>query len=363
MVKTLKETATRNSNTEILRIIAMIMIVASHYSFHGGIDFSQVHNPLNYLFLKIITLGNCGVDIFILIYGYYSVSREKINDNKAFVLWFQVFTYAVSIWLAFLLSGKYEFSLNETIRSIFPTIFSKYWFFTAYIVFFLLSPFINKLLKSLSQNEYRLFLGSMFLVWSVIPTIFNRVPAGDGFALFLVLYALGAYFKLYPQSRYNCRKCGIIMSMVSALLLMVSAVVFFWLKKFHPLFDGRETFFFHKNSVLVISLALGLLIMALNKSPQYNKPINLIASCTFGVYLLHDNDLIREYIWGNIFRVPQFADTPLLVIHCIGTVAIIFGAGVAIEITRKQTLEKLGVCFYEGIKKRIREKRIRGKKC
>ena len=131
----------RNSNVEILRIVAMLMIVASHYSHHGGIDFSQISFSINYLILKTITLGNLGVDVFVLLFGYYSVSREHVELRKVFMLWSQVFTYSFLIFLGAILLGVIDFSFSAFVKSILPTIFSKYWFFTAYIVFLLLSPY------------------------------------------------------------------------------------------------------------------------------------------------------------------------------------------------------------------------------
>lgn len=108
-------------------------------------------------------------------------------------------------WGAILL-GVIDFSFSAFVKSILPTIFSKYWFFTAYIVFLLLSPYINKMLKSLTRKEYELLLIIMLIIWCIIPTIFSRVPSGDAFAIFLLLYALGAYFKLFPENKWNKKK-------------------------------------------------------------------------------------------------------------------------------------------------------------
>lgn len=206
----------RNSNTEILRIIAMLMIIASHYSFHGVIDFSKIDNSLNYLLLKGLTLGNLGVDIFILMFGYYSILSERVVFQKLFLLWSQVFTYSVLIFCGLVGFGIVDFSLKNLVKSVLPTIFSKYWFFTAYIVFSLLVPFINKFLRLLNKKEYEHLLVVMLVMWGVIPTLFSQIPAGDSFVLFLLLYSLGGYFRLYPENILNCKKWGSFMIGISA---------------------------------------------------------------------------------------------------------------------------------------------------
>lgn len=43
------------------------------------------------------------------------------------------------------------------------------------------------------------------------------------------------------------------------------------------------------------------------------KLLNIISSTTFGIYLIHDNFLMRKFIWGEYFKVYEhFKDTNLL---------------------------------------------------
>lgn len=50
-----------------------------------------------------------------------------------------------------------------------------------------------------------------------------------------------------------------------------------------------------------------------NLKLKYNKLINIISSTTLGIYLIHDNKLVREFLWKNYFKVYEhFKDTNLL---------------------------------------------------
>lgn len=129
--------------------------------------------------------------------------------------------------------------------------------------------------------------------------------------------------------------------------------MFFLLKRLHPIFAEKETYLYHKNALPVIAIALGMLIIALNQTTRNHKAINGIASCTFGIYLLHDNDLIRSFIWNEIFNVAEYANSPFLVLHCLGTVMAIFGVGIIVEWVRKHTLEKLWICIYKLVSESI----------
>lgn len=60
----MKKKSYRNSNFEILRIIAILLIIVSHYSFHGGFSFgTHIIPPVNEILLRFSVMGNLGVDL------------------------------------------------------------------------------------------------------------------------------------------------------------------------------------------------------------------------------------------------------------------------------------------------------------
>ncbi len=62
----------RDSSFELLRIIAMLGILASHYTSHGLLGHINTSN-LNMLIAQIIGFGNIGTSIFIMLSGYFNV--------------------------------------------------------------------------------------------------------------------------------------------------------------------------------------------------------------------------------------------------------------------------------------------------
>lgn len=80
----------RSSNLELLRILAIIMIIAHHYSVHGGWD---IPNELSYnrIIVQFLSLGGkLGVNCFVLITGYFMIN-SKFNINKFAKIVGQVF--------------------------------------------------------------------------------------------------------------------------------------------------------------------------------------------------------------------------------------------------------------------------------
>lgn len=73
---------------------------------------------------------------------------------------------------------------------------------------------------------------------------------------------------------------------------------------------------------------------------NYHYWINLIARTTFGIYLLHDNELINDYLWQNFLHIPAIYGSAHMVLKtlCIGIT--IFLVGMVIDLIRLKLLEK-----------------------
>ena len=66
----------RNSNIELLRIISMILIVLSHYTVFSQIDIHAMPLSFNKLLLETTATGHIGVAVFVMITGYFMVSKR-----------------------------------------------------------------------------------------------------------------------------------------------------------------------------------------------------------------------------------------------------------------------------------------------
>ena len=72
----------RNTNIEILRIIAILLIVISHDSVHNVTNVKEVSFGINKILLQMMTLGNLGSELFMLITGYYLINSSKVKLSK-----------------------------------------------------------------------------------------------------------------------------------------------------------------------------------------------------------------------------------------------------------------------------------------
>ena len=83
---------TRSSNFELLRIISMLLIVASHYAYHGIWQFGTVNEGLwktalfaKKLFTCFLEQGEVGVACFFMISGYFLIQKKSARLSRILV--------------------------------------------------------------------------------------------------------------------------------------------------------------------------------------------------------------------------------------------------------------------------------------
>ena len=85
--------------------------------------------------------------------------------------------------------------------------------------------------------------------------------------------------------------------------------------------------------------------------------INYLATSMVGIYLIHDNDLLRSVIWEKISPNPSHLASPW--VHMPVKVLIVFMICLLIDILRRMTVEKVFLKWYK--KKCIEWEKIKEK--
>ena len=153
-------------NFELLRIISMLMIIAHHMILHSNLIYYNDYGIKKVIVSFVLYGGKIGVILFILISGYYMI-ESKFKINKLLKLWIEIFFYSVGIEIFFILIMKKEFSISNIIKSFIPISNNNYWFMTSYFAMYLISPFINKIIKSNDTDKNRKILIIWFIILSI----------------------------------------------------------------------------------------------------------------------------------------------------------------------------------------------------
>lgn len=277
----------RNFGIELFRIVCMLLIIAFHMSDHGVISINS-NMPItgNWLTLAFARLGGAIGNCAFVIIGGYLLCTKEFDSRRIIKLWLQTFFYSVVCGLIAFKMGIIDISIKKIVMMLLPITYNEYWFISSYLILILLVPFLNPLLHNMSRNKHIGFIGIGVFIFSIIPTITRDfwMDTYNHIFLFIFLYALGAYIKIYAiQSHPKYLLYG--------LLLMILQTGLIWCIAYINQSFGKNIDLFtlvwptQKFPGLLIALCFFLGFKDLQLS--YGKVITFFSSSVFSVYLLH----------------------------------------------------------------------------
>jgi len=225
LTNTLENKKERNSSLELLRIIAMLLIIAHHYVVHGGFSFDFSNNAVSVAYLKIISMfGKSACSIFALITGYFMIS---IDTKKGFyrkiipLLFKMLFCSLIVFFVVYIFGG--ECGVKDLIRTLMPLFFGNNWYVKTYVAFYFFIPFINQYLLSIDKKRYQQLLILIMCIYLIANTIsLNQFDVLGGAGFMFVMYVFGSYYKLYGnKERLNTKNL-----MISMLCLFVILAIY-----------------------------------------------------------------------------------------------------------------------------------------
>ena len=266
--------------------------------------------------------GSIGNDIFVMLAGYFLAASSGIKLSRLLNLWLRMFFWSVFIYGVFAASGLEAFSFGVMLKNAMPVTQYLWWFASTYFVMYIVHPYLNKLLHNLSKEEYRNFL-ILFTVYHIlVQTTPMKHFLGSKLSNFLYLYSLAGYIRLRADIPKNAKFIFYGTAIVLVTLVFISVVDACGVK--FPHIRPYTKFFpaVMKISALIVSLCWIIGFSSLNI--PHNKFINILASATFGVYLIHDNNFVRPFLWHNVFKNASFQDSPYLVPYSIAVILTVY---------------------------------------
>lgn len=278
-------TDVRNSNIELIRIIAMIMIVSGHILFH----ICQGELPGTMFYSAVTVLG---VNLFVLISGYFNIrlSWKSILSLAGMVLFYQIVEIAVAHFVF-----DTPITLKIIVDALLPMSRKKgvYWFVSCYMMLMLLSPFINIILAKTTKQQYLLMLGILLYLSCFSGWIVNNEINYSGYSLFhlITIYAVGdAVNRFKLADKIRCRWWVVI--------YVLATVAIPFLTFYHP----SKTLRYNNPMVIVASVSLFIILTNLK---FYSKTVNTLATYMFPVYLLQEGYFGFE-IYGSLRNLNKW---------------------------------------------------------
>lgn len=282
--------STRLANFELLRIIAMAMIILLHCNswMIGSVDQGSItNNPLG-SFWRVFSQQICivGANVFVMISGWFGI-KPSIKGGGNFL--YQIIYHSITVLLLAWIIGL-DVSRFQAFQSL--SLGSWNWFVPCYLGLYLLSPALNVFVNNSSVKT----LGQVLIVflifealygWLLFPTYFSR---GYSIISFIGLYLLARYLRLQEEKIKSYSGC-LFFAAYLILTILPALGAFFGIKYF-----GKNLSMTDYSSPFVIAASTAFFLAFCNlKIVRGVKIINWGAASMFAVIMIHVHPVIAPY--------------------------------------------------------------------
>lgn len=338
------EKSPRESNLELLRIFAMLAIIAHHFVVNSGVE--QLMNYANpqtndYILAVYGAWGKTAINSFILISGYF-LCKSEMTWQRWLKLYIEIQYYSWMIITIFAITGYETPTVNSLIRSLcFPFADINNSFNSSFMIFYAGVPLYNKLLQGLSCKSLILLLVVLLGMFTCSSTFFGAKTMNEPFC-YMTLYFVAAYIRKYPNKWTESYRIALFVLFITA----VVAIAYILLKMSKGKTDVLSFIFWYvsdSNKLFAFVIGLSAFLVAKNIPSFHNKLINRLASGCFGVLLIHaSSDTMRRWLWQDVINVSAFyqSDTAKLIIVILITPISIYIVCSIIDLLRQRWVEK-----------------------
>lgn len=323
----------RQSNLELLRIIAMFMILVIHanmIALQRPTTSELMSNPIATIVRYFIeSFGIVGVDIFVMLSGWFLINTRR----KSFLSFgFQIITLWGGAFLLYLFGGR-EVISPKNLGEIFA--FTRWdWFIKAYIVLMIIVPVLNTFIYNSSEKLQRQVLIGFFIFscsYGWLGGANCLFVNGYGPLLFIGIYLLSQY--VHHASEYDSTPT-IIRKFISLdkkydLMVFLGCITLNTTIGLLGLFLEKNIYgkvYAYTNPFTIIA-ALYLLLYFSKLEMGYNRIVNKVAVGSFAVYLIHSQVNIRPFFnkgvqylyssYNGINCIFFYIHIPCSSIHCL----------------------------------------------
>ena len=362
--------AARQANLELLRCVAMMMVIVLHYLGKGNllVNLEEIRlYPTEVVAWLLESFCIVAVNVYMFISGYF-LCTSSFKPSRLFKLWLQVWMYSAAFGLIGAFTGVIEETAVDThffLTLVFPISMNHYWFMTAYVFLYILLPFLGLAVRKMTKRQLQTAVLLLLFVFSLLKSILPVRLEADGLGFdclwYVCVFAAAAYVRRFGVSFLEKRSRGIALYLGSSLLVFCVTMIL------------REVYLrtgslglvlkmcMEYNHILPFLAAAGLFgaFCRLKISGRFAAFVCRIAPYTLGVYLLHENLGLR-YTWQNWLgadrllglmplqpnvsesgRLGLCCSSVSLLLYTLGAVICVFAAGIVVDMLRSLLMKGL----------------------
>lgn len=295
-IDTISRKPVRDSNIELLRIVAMFLVLIDHSGY------MSINPPTNedVFFAPLLSMARyCSqsfssicVNVFVIISGWFGI---KARFSRITEFLFQCyFICFVSYYVLLSLGITTPMSIGDWVNFL---VLGDLWFVMAFLILYLMAPLMNLFIDSLNQKQFLnylfAFLTIQFLHGFVIQV--SWFDKGMSPLTLMSLYMIGRYMHLYPNrfttmNRWLDLLIYFVVSALGAILTFMSVR------------HGAEGYRFFSYASPTIIIASVYFFLFFTKFTFKSCFVNWVAASAFAVYVLN----CEGHFWSFYLSTNHF---------------------------------------------------------
>ena len=340
----MREESRRNANIELLRIVSMFMILILHYFNNGKVLSLTSKGACYYIVWVVEAICLCSVNCYMLISGFF-LSQKEFTWRRIITFYAQILFYTIVLAAICFLFNLAEFNF-ENLISILPIMSGKNWYVTAFFCLLFLSPPLNHLICTITQEKLRYILIIQFILFSILHTVFFytdtfHLIGGYSVWWYCFVYMVGAYFCKY--SVQIDRKYFFLF--LSIFILPASKFFLDILSAYNEMFSDYRQALYNYNSFPVLACAV-LIFDCFRRmkifSKKLEKVILFFGKTSFAVFYIHTFVLLRDKLWVFLGS-EKYIDSGMQFLHMLGCIVLVYILCTGTECCRRWLFKLLHV--------------------
>lgn len=324
----------RNSSIELLRIIAMFMILAHHFIVHNGYDVLKLPLGPERIFFQLVMAGGgkVGVVIFFSISAWFFLDKEqtiKSNLKRVWIMERELLFWSLILVTFYLVFDRADLGMKLMVKSVMPLSMGLWWYATAYAIFLALLPFLAKGLKALGRKYHLALASTVLVIWGLTSFIPGMIGISDGFFGFIYLFILISAYKWYLRPLSIKQTWALTAVGVGFVLLYTAASTVL------GLFGINKGIFITGDWKLpVVMIGFGMFLL-FDRVTFHSRIINRIAQSAFAVYLITDYAASEKLLWVRLFNLQDLYQQPLAILQILGILLAIYATCTLLDFIRQ----------------------------
>lgn len=324
----------RNSSIELLRIIAMFMILMHHFIVHNGYDVLKLPLGPERIFFQLVMQGGgkVGVVIFFSISAWFFLDKEqtiKSNLKRVWIMERELLFWSLILVAFYLVFDRTDLGMKLMVKSIAPLSMGLWWYATAYAIFLALLPFLSRGLKALGREYHLALAATVLTIWGLLSFIPGAQSLSDNVFGFIYVFILISAYKWYMKP-FTTKQIWLLTGIGFGFFLLytvASATLSLM---------GHDMGIFITGSwrLPVVMVGFGMFLL-FDRVTFHSRIINRIAQSAFSVYLITDYAASEKLLWVRLFNLQNLYQQPWAILLILGILLAIYAICTLLDFIRQ----------------------------